>query len=157
VTVDEEKYVHFVESIDALNRAWRLLKEVQAAKQSSLIVSAAFKFALIEYSKPYRRTVGVLGKYKLGDEYVPVSQIDLHKRLLDWRDKVLAHSDLTLKEASVTAAMYSHGPIVTVLSNTIDAAQDIQNIETIITLIEQTLDRMYAELPRFKMLLASKP
>jgi hypothetical protein len=47
----EEIYIHLANSIDSLNRVWRILNKIKQEKDNSL-AGYAFEFALIEYSKP---------------------------------------------------------------------------------------------------------
>ncbi len=57
MTDQEEHFVHFVSSIDKLNNAWRILQEIKRHKGHPLVVPA-FRFALVEYSKPYTVSYG---------------------------------------------------------------------------------------------------
>jgi hypothetical protein len=84
MTPQEEQYVHFVSSIDNLNKAWCILKEIREYKGSPL-VGLAFQFAPVEYSKPYRNSRGTVAKgvkYKLEDLHIPAKHCELHMRIL---------------------------------------------------------------------------
>ncbi len=107
MTEQEEQYLYFVSCINALNNAWRLLQEIKRCKRNSL-VGAAFQFALIEYSKPYIVSFGTVlnskGKSiprKLDESHIPATHIQLHKRIIDARDQIHSHSDLTVMEAKL--------------------------------------------------------
>ncbi len=60
MNLQEEQYVHFVSSTDNLNNAWQILQNIKQILQENKqgkgnpLVGAAFRFALIEYSKPYK-------------------------------------------------------------------------------------------------------
>ena len=140
MTEKEEEYVHFVSSIKDLNNAWRLLQEVKRCEGSSL-VGAAFRFALIEYSKPYRSSHGnIKKKHSLKEEHVPLIHKELHKRILDARDQIHAHSDLTVMEARLYVKNTPHGKIVGTIQNGIDGTREFSNIDAIIDLIGKTIE-----------------
>lgn len=160
MTEQEEKYLHFVYCIDDLNYAWRLLQEIRDCKGSSLI-GAAFQFALIQYSKPYKYSYGSVlnskGKatsYILDTSHIPAKNIELHERIIKARDQIHAHSDLTVKEAKLYISDTPHGKKAIRLQNKILGTEELSNIDAIIDLIEESLNSMYekakqleAELP----------
>ena len=90
MTEQEEQYIYFASSIENLNNAWRILKHIRRRKNNSL-KGVAFKYALIEYSKPYTRSDGIHKKgrdgYKLDESFIPLKHIGLHKSILDSRSK----------------------------------------------------------------------
>jgi hypothetical protein len=149
VTQQEEQYVHFVSCTDSLNSAWRTLHEIKQSPGNSLI-GPAFQFAIIEYAKPYMTSFGIAGRHKLDDRYVPSAHRDLHKRLIDTRKKILAHSDLTVMEAKLHVANISVGQRAFIVQNVIHGAMQLTNIDSIIDLIEQTLVPMYVETERLE-------
>ena len=85
--------------------------------------------------------------------YVPEAHRELHNRLLATRDQILAHADLTIIEAKLHVAKTSLGQRAFVVQNVIHGAMELSNIDSVITLIEQTLDRMYSEANRVEELL----
>ncbi len=152
MTPQEERYVHFVSSIDNLNKAWRILQEIREYKGSPL-VGPAFQFALVEYSKPYRNSRGRVGKgvkYKLEDVHIPAKHRELHKRILAARDQIHAHSDLTVKEAKLYVVNTSSGKYASRVQKAIRGTEELSNIDSIIELIEQTLDSVYIEVKRLE-------
>ena len=153
MTQQEEHYVHFVSCTDSFNSAWRILHEIKNSPGNSLI-GAAFQFAIIEYAKPYRTSYGsVVRHHKLPDTYVPSAYGDLHKRLLNTRDKILAHADLTVMEAKLHVANVSAGQRAFIVQNVLHGAAELSNLDSIISLVEQTLDAMYPEADRLEKLL----
>jgi hypothetical protein len=144
MTEKEEEYVHFVSSIKDLNNAWRLLQEIKQCESSSL-VAAAFRFALTEYSKPYKISHGNTKRHSLKEEHVPCSYRELHKRILDARDQIHAHSDLTVMEAKLYVKNTPHGKISGTVQNKIVGTEEFSNIDKIIDLIEKTLESMYVQ------------
>src|SRR5215216_2417277 len=144
MNIQEEQYIHFVSCIDNLNYAWLILQEIKKSESNPLI-SPAFQFALIEYAKPYRQSHGDLKRHKLDNRQVPSEYLDLHNKLLAARDKIHAHSDLTVMEARLHVAELSHGPHASIVQNVIHRTEELSNINKIIDLIEKTLDSMYVE------------
>ena len=144
LTEQEEQYVHFVSCTDSLNSAWRILHEIKVSPGNSLI-GAAFQFAIIEYAKPYTIAFGIAGRHKLDDRYVPPEHLALHKRLIDTRNQILAHADLTIMDAKLHVANISVGQRAFIVQNVIHGAMELSNIDSIIDLIEHTLVSMYTE------------
>ena len=158
MTATEEQYVHYVECIDSLNRAWWILQELRATEQKNAITAAAFRFALVEYAKPYTGSDGIhrnrkkRNSYKLPQPDLLPEDLALHRKILDLRDQVLAHSDLTLKEARVYLGRYGGQLSVGIASN---IGLPLPDIEAIIALIERTLDIMKVERTRLEESLAT--
>jgi hypothetical protein len=146
MTEQEERYVHFVSCISALNNAWRLIcsiKEQQGLSNS--LIGAAFRYALIEYSKPYTESRGtVKKKWRLDTTHVPQDMQDLHKRITDARDQVHAHSDLTVMDAKILMNEIRDMPPL-ISQNIISGLEELKNIDAIQRLIEATLENMYEE------------
>ena len=157
MTHQEEKYIHFVQCIENLNNSWRILQVIKDHKCSPILVGAAFQFALIEYSKSYKNSFGGIqnskGKpvqYKLDEKNIPIEYLVLHNRILDARDQIHAHSDLTVWEAKLYVENTPHGKIAGQVRNIVYGTEELANIDSIIDLIEQTLDRMYEEVKMLK-------
>ena len=149
---NEEAYVHYAECLNSLNGAWYILTELRKIDRKTAIHAAAFRFALVEYAKPYTRSDGAFKRgrngYKLTPPSLPAELLALHGQILDLRKKVLAHSDLTLKEAQVYIASHAGRLLVTVGSNILPALPDSEDV---IKLIEHTLEKtMYVEITRLK-------
>ena len=151
MTKIEETYFHYTECINSLNRAWYILCELRAVEKPKAIHAAAFRFALIEYAKPYTRSDGKhrhgRNSYKLPAPNLSQDLLTLHQNILDLRDTFLAHNDLTLKEAKLFVTRHEAHPCVGVLSNSDPSLPDR---EVIIKLIESTLDQMYVEWKRLE-------
>ena len=64
MTPTDEDFIHYVDCIDSLNRAWSILQDLGSVERPSAVRAAAFLFALVEYAKPYTRSVGVHGRRK---------------------------------------------------------------------------------------------
>ena len=150
MTEQEEHYVHFVSCINSLNSAWRILREIKVTPDSALI-GAGFQFAIIEYANPYTISLGTARRhYKLNDTYVLSEHYDLHIRLINTRNQILAHSDLTIMDAKLHVADSSLGQYALIAQNVIHGAMELTNIDSIIDLIEKTLDSMYVEVKRLE-------
>ena len=117
----------------------------------SVLLGAAFQFALVAYARPYKASRGDLKKcYKLSDEFIPLEHRGLHQRILDARDQIHAHSDLTVKEAQLHVAATADGKFVGALQNIITGLEELANLDLIIAMIEQTLEHMYEEAKRLE-------
>jgi len=149
-TEQHEEYIHLESSIDDLNRAWIILNEILKPTIGLLVISA-FQFAIIEYAKPYLKARGKLRDYKLDDSCVPSEHKNLHQKLLKMRNTIIAHSDLTIRDAHLHVVDMPSGRFVGTAQNVIVAWEEISNIETIIDLIERTLECLYKREQRLKV------
>jgi hypothetical protein len=152
MTAGDEDFVHYVDCIDSLNRAWSILRDLGGVERPSAVHAAAFRFALIEYAKPYTPSDGIHGRRKLPPPNLP-DLLALHEQILDLRDQVLAHSDLTVKQAQLHLHSFDGKPYYIVSSN---FAGPFPSREAVITLIERTLDQMYVERDQRLQLLHAK-
>lgn len=150
MTRDEETYVHFVSSSDDLNEAWRILGEIKKAPENPL-VSAAFRYALVAYARPYVSSRGDhSSSYKLDERFIPLAQRELHRKLIAARHQIHAHSDLTVREAKLHVAKTPSGKWIGAVQNVIRGTEELVNIDAIISTIEGTLRAMYDEIRRLE-------
>lgn len=153
MTLEEEYYVHLALSIDDLNYVWHILREIRSSGGSAL-VGAAFRFALVAYARPYKGSRvdehNPRRKMHLDDRFVPPQYRALHQRLVGARDQIHAHSDLTVREARLHVAKTRSGKFVGVVQNVITGLEELGSIDSIIDLVEQTLESMYEETRRLE-------
>ena len=142
MTEQEEQYIHFVSCTTWLNNAWSLLKTIQQQTGNSLI-GPAFRFALIEYCKPYKQSHGVNRKFSLDSTHIPAAHLALHKQLLKSRDQVHAHSDLTVMDAKLSVHESQGHRYTLIAQNRVTGVEDLPKLEEVAALIEATLDNMY--------------
>ena len=150
LTPSQEKYVHFVECMNSLSSALEILEQIKTAAPGIVRV-AAYRYALIEYAKPYKKSFGSdAGKerrYDLARPKLAAEDLVLHQQILNLRDQVLAHSDLTLKEAVVYAGREADTPLVSIGSK---RAPSLPDWTAVIGLIGRTLDLMLVRLKRLE-------
>lgn len=144
MTEQEEQFVHFVSCITWLNNAWRLLNMIHVQFENPLI-GPAFRFALIEYCKPYKLSCGVNRKFKLGTSFIPKEYLPLHEQIISSRDQIHAHSDLTVMDAKLDVHEFMGQRYTLIPQNNIHGTEELSNLQEIVTLIEATLDNMYAQ------------
>jgi hypothetical protein len=151
MTSHEEEFVHYVGCIEDLNRAWYILQELRAVTKHIAVHGAALAFALVQYAKPYTRSDGIHKRgrqgYTLPEPDLSADDLELHRRILSLRRQVLAHSDLTQKEAIIYIGPDRGVPRVAVVSNILPS---LPECDAIIGLIERTLDKMYVERRRME-------
>ncbi|XOF34259.1 MAG: hypothetical protein ACL93V_02900 [Candidatus Electrothrix sp. YB6] len=157
MTPARDYFVFFRESIWHLNTAWRILKEIKTGAGTPILVNAAFQFALIEYCKPYKHSYGniknakgKLNQHQLDQNCIPPEYLSLHQRIIDARDQIHAHGDLTVLYAKVYVEESPYGKIAGYVRNVVHGTEELENIDSIIDLIEQTLDSMYEEEEKLK-------
>lgn len=140
-----EQYAHFWHCINDLNKAWFILQSIRDNRDNPLC-SYAFEFALVTYSKPYKQSKGITKtRHILDKKFVPDKHRDLHDRILKNRDQIHAHTDLSLRDPKVHVENSSYGKIAILCENKINVTAELHNIDSIIELIEQSLDGMYKE------------
>ena len=102
----EGEYIHLQECIKSLNNAWVIACEIEKESKnikSHAIVFAAYEMIFIEYCKPFKKSNGKNSKRY----FLPVPpelndfEKELHENIIRLRDKVIAHSDIDIKEPSL--------------------------------------------------------
>jgi hypothetical protein len=151
----EENFVHLDECVRSLNEAWHILQEIRVATNRTAIHSAAFRYALIAYARPYTRSDGEHQKgrkaYKLAPPMLSKEELLLHDQILDLRHKVLAHSELIVKQASIYVGRYGGLAKANIATN---GHPQFPETDAVISLIEHTLDSLYVERARREEVLA---
>ena len=151
----DEEYVHYQEAITSLNRSWRTLCELETHKSGGAIWSAAYRMALIEYCKPFKISYGTNKvKHKLTSPKLDQEKLILHKHILDLRDQVLAHSDITVLDAKVSYDNNAVFPVTLIISNRLG---DLPKVTDIRNLVEAVLDELYLEQEKYNKQYANKP
>ncbi|MHB8745629.1 MAG: hypothetical protein ACYC7I_03755 [Gammaproteobacteria bacterium] len=140
----EEQFVHFVFCITWLNNAWRLLNNIHTQPENSLI-GPAFRFALVEYCKPYKLSHGINKKFKLDTSLIPKEHLPLHDRIIHSRDQIHAHSDLTVMDAKLQVHEFMGQRYTLIPQNIIHGTEELRNLQEIVALIEATLGNMYIQ------------
>ena len=141
MTEQEEHFVHFVSCISWLGNAWRLLHAIQEQPGNPLI-GAAFRFALVEYCKPYKLSRGVNRPFKLDTSLIPNALLPLHKRIITSRDQIHAYSDLTVMQAKLGVHEFMGQRYTLIGQDIISGVEELPNLRDILALIEATLDNM---------------
>ena len=144
MTEQEENFIYFTLCIEWLNNAWRLLQAIQMQPKNQL-GGAAFRFALIEYCKPYKPSRGSSKQFKLDTSLISPVHIALHNRIIASRDQVHAHSDLTVMEAKLHVHEIMGLRYTQISQNYITGLEELPNIQQVIALIESSLENMYLE------------
>ena len=144
MTEQEEHFIHFASCITWLNNAWRLLHAISEQRENPLI-GPAFRFALVEYCKPYKFSRGVNRQFKLDTTLIPIALLPLHERIITSRDQIHAHSDLTVMQAKLRVHESMGQRYTLIAQNSISGVEELQNLQEVIALIEATLDNMYVQ------------
>ena len=138
-----EVFAHFNICIDHLGNAWSTLKAIQQHGGHPL-VGPAFRFALIEYSMPYTGSKGIKKpRHRLDTKYVPEQFLELHSRILSSRHKVQAHADLSIFEPKISWSLVDGQRLIARVQNNVSGLEEMGQLESILKLIEGTLDRMF--------------
>jgi hypothetical protein len=145
-----EEFLHLDTCIDRMGEAWRTLVLIREHPNDPLI-GPAFRFALVSYAAPYKTSEGIVKKrHRLDDRYVPPQFAKLHERLLEARDKVHAHTDLSALDPKLSFDDGTGQRLVTRIQNHFTGLEELGNLKDIVRLVELTLDNMCADRERLK-------
>jgi len=146
ITPDEERFHHIATCISRLHSALETLRTIKAASPDDPLIPPAFRFAIVEYVSAFTRSDGQVKKnYTLGDKHVPPKYLDLHKRLKTARNSVHAHSDLKIMSAQFKAIGTRANPAAEIRGCYINELKELQNIDQIISLINESINNMYVD------------
>lgn len=155
MTAEHEEFVYFQECISSLNAAWTIIDTLQQSDAHKTLVWAAFRMALIEYAKPYKRSIGVHRRnYVLPVPALSEDDQRLHKRIIELRDAVLAHSDIGVKDAKVYVGKIGDQAFPIIISNTSPILPSLADIRG---LVERSLDKLYEQLPAWEIRFNEQP
>ena len=146
MSTKHEEFIFFQECITSLNSAWCIIKALNAARETDKTLAwAACRMALIEYAKPYKKSIGIqIKQHVLPLPTLSVEDIALHEQIIHLRDTVLAHSDLCEKNAKLYIGNIAGKPFPIIASNT---SPSLPPMSVVRGLIERSLDELYKQLP----------
>lgn len=155
MSAKHEEFIFFQECLTSLNSAWSIVDALSSGEAHKTLASAAFRMALIEYAKPYKKSVGVLMKRHV----LPLPSLSdedrkLHEQIVQLRDTALAHSDLTIKDAKLYVGNIGGVPFPMIISNT---GPSLPSLVAVRGLIERSLDQLYKELPAWEAHFNAQP
>jgi len=139
---DEERFVYYQECITSLNSAWQIITMLEETSVSGVVRRAAYHDALIDYAKPFKRSRGKEKHSYLTTFPSQFSDSDtkLHQQIIDLRDQFLAHSDLSIKDATVYRGKIGDRVLPLIISNT---DPQLPEPDAVRQLIERLLDYLY--------------
>jgi hypothetical protein len=138
-----------------IDRARSILKDlISVGTESELVATAAHELALIEYAKPFKKSFGEHQGYLLSEPDVSIGQLRLHHEILQLRDQVLAHSDLTVQETEFHLAEVRENRSITVISN---VEEPLPRLTDTIELIDSVTEKLFNQLSDLKKSLGVEP
>ena len=159
MTKDEETYLFVSQSIGILDDSLNVLSSLKGNENiAPIIFNAAFRYALIEYSKPFSTTNGLFLndnnkpiriKYDV-TKFVPYEYLELHERILDSRNQFHAHADMTIFDPKLYIQNEQDKKIVIISRNNVYGCQELKKIDIIVNMILKTLESMEIELAVLK-------
>ena len=93
----EEQYVFYRLVSADLDEAYRSLEAIRRYKRGPTIM-ALIKNAIVSYARPFKRCNGRYGRYSISPRFVPKNHLELHKLLMHHRDRIIAHTDIDVRE-----------------------------------------------------------
>ena len=77
--------------------------------------------------------------------FIPSAHADLHKIILNERDQMHAHSDLTVMAAQLTVHKFEEQKYAMIIRNHLEPTRLASRFDEVVDVLEQTIDRMYIE------------
>lgn len=155
MTEKHEEFVFLQECIVSLNSAWSIIEALSHGDAHKTLAWAAFRMALVEYSKPYKKSVGLqVKRHVLPLPALSAEDRKLHERIVQLRDTVLAHSDLNAKDARLYIGSVRGKPFPMVVS---DAPPSLPTASDVRGLIERSLDELYKQAAAWEAQLCGQP
>lgn len=123
-----------------------------------VIFNAAFRYALVEYSKPFGPTNGLFVngnnkpiriRHDL-TKHIPCEHSELHERIITLRNQFHAHADMTVFDPTLNNYESGGQKITTICRNIVHGCDEFKNVDEIIDLIMKTLDSIEIELESLK-------
>lgn len=151
----DEEYVHFQESITSLNRAWRTLCELENAPSGNAIWSAAYRMVIVEYCKPF--TISQINRSERHKLPLPSLTDDcnnFHARLLELRNQVMAHSDLSVLDAKVCYDQTTEFPVPIIAKNVLGNLPSVSEMKN---QVEAVLDALYQQNSQYELRFKQRP
>lgn len=144
-----ERFCHLEISRMRLGRALDTFRQVQEYRNHPL-AKAAFAYGVVEYAASFTTSKGKHKKYWLKEGLVPTNFVDLHQRLLDARNQLLAHHDVRVLEPSVTATKWEGDCLTSLSMKGLDGTEEMGNLDEIIGLVRATIDNAIREREKLK-------
>ena len=161
MTKVEQDYLFLLQSINILNNSYDILIELKKNKTTPVLFSAAFRYALVEYSKPFGANKGLI-KNAGGTnperitcdptKYILPEKLELHEKIINSRHQFHAHGDMSIEDAKV----YVKDGIVTVSKNVMYGCEEFKNVDDLIHMIDSILKKMDEGLLKLKENLPQK-
>jgi hypothetical protein len=123
-----------------------------------ILFNASFRYTLIEYSKPFKNSKGLV-KYRnsiSANDFVPEKYRNLHNRIIDARDQFHAHCDISILDPQLHFTNNDDETSAVIIKNIIHGTQEYKNSYHLIELINMSLDLMDIELIRLKTKIEEK-
>ena len=152
-----EDHLHILVCMERLNAAWNTLKQIQASLDQPL-VGPAFRYALVEYATAFNNSHSPSKKNrKLSPSLVPSAHSGLHQRLINARDSIHAHADLTIFEAQLEVHLVAGEKQISCVRNFIHGLEELKNLPEVIELVEGVLRNLYDEHEKSRRRIADYP
>jgi len=138
----EEKYVFYNFAIADLDEASGCLDAIKQYKRG-LTSKTMVKYAIIAYSRPFSECRGIDNKKKhpLGIKVVPKNHRNLHNKLLGYRNRIIAHTDLDFRNPKLV----KYGMMI---KREVDYLSLVGEIQVLIREVRSALHNMIIEYGR---------
>lgn len=146
--MNDKQYIFKEECCKNFHYAWSILDELEKTNcESHILKGAAYRMALIEYSKSYKHSHWKKenqNRWKLPDpNFLSKALFELHNQIIDSRDKFLAHADLDEKDPKL-CKKYN------VMS--FNSMPSLPKLSEFKQLLEKTIDHIELEQSNYKKL-----
>ncbi len=148
MNAEHEKYIFYQECVTSLNVAWNIVDVLARTQNHKVVASAAYRMAFIEYAKPYKKSRGTfINNHTLTLPNISIEDKILHEHIIYLRDRVIAHSDLEVKNAKLHFGNIAGKSLPLIIYNTAVVYPSLTEFRG---LIERSLDQLYKEVPNLE-------
>lgn len=151
---NELKLVHLTGCIESMSQAARLadaLIEADEKGRDTEMWAAAYMMLVIQYCKPFKASLDEKRQPHFLDrpDYLSASQLTVHDRLIELRDRFIAHRDLQFLGQNVGYLTDGENayPIACKKEHTVEAP-DVEQIQELIKIVRENVARTNAALMR---------
>lgn len=94
---NEEQYVFYRMALGDIQSARRVC-DLASKQADNEIKCSMIRDAIVTYCRPWSRCNGKFGHRKLDKQISDQLNVDIHEKLMQWRDQIIAHSDIDVRD-----------------------------------------------------------
>jgi hypothetical protein len=139
-----DDFIHMDVCIGRLGNCHRTLLDVKE-NQGHPLAGPAFQFALVDYCTVFTASQAAdRSRRRLEEKMVPDELQGLHRRILETRNRQLAHADMSILDGVIAFQEFEGRLMTTTTMNHVDPLAELRNLDDIVLLVERVLGNLFA-------------